>query len=86
MSAFVGCTGLTKAEFASIESLCKIRYRSYHSNPLEYAHQLYINGQEVTDLVIPNSVTKIGYCAFDGCSGLKSVTIPESVTNIDIYA
>ena len=32
--------------------------------------------------IIPNSVTRIGYDAFSGCSGLTSVTIPSSVTSI----
>ena len=33
-----------------------------------------------------NSVTKIGYSAFSGCSGLTSVIIPNSVTSIWEYA
>lgn len=38
--------------------------------------------------VIPadGSVTAIGYGAFDGCSELKSVTIPKSISNIGEYA
>ena len=82
-NAFYGCTGLTKVEFASIESLCKIKFGTSDSNPLYYAKHLYINGQEdeVKDLVIPNSVTSIGDYTFYNCSGLKSITIPESVTD-----
>ena len=36
--------------------------------------------------VIPNSVTSIGWDAFEGRSGLTSITIPESVTYIYNYA
>ena len=84
--AFSGCSGLKRAEFASIESLCNISFGYGSSNPLNYAHHLYIDGQEVTDLVIPNGVTSIGNYAFEGCSGLTSVTIPNSVTSIGAYA
>lgn len=36
--------------------------------------------------VIPETVTAIGYAAFEGCVGLMSITIPESVTAIGEYA
>ena len=45
-----------------------------------------MNGEEVRDLVIPNSVTSIGNYAFEYCSGLTSVTIPNSVKSIGHYA
>ncbi len=83
---FEGCNGLTKAEFASVKSLCSIKFSGYDSNPLHYAHHLYVSGKEITDLVIPNSVTKIGMMTFSGCSGLTSVTIPNSVTEIGAEA
>ena len=33
-------------------------------------------------MVIGSGVTSIGYSAFEGCNGLRAVTIPDSVTNI----
>lgn len=80
--AFYDCSGLTKAEFASIESLCKISFAHSTANPLYYAHNLWIAGKKVKDIVIPNCVTSIGQYSFDGCSGLTSLEIPNSVTSI----
>ena len=84
--AFEGCSGLTKVEISDIAAWCNLHFSGYESNPLYYAHHLYLNGKEVTNLTIPNSVTSIGFAAFLGCSGLTSVIIPNSVTSIDSYA
>ena len=85
--AFEGCFGLTKAEFSSVESLFNIYFNNnssyYGANPLYYANHLYINGEEVTELTIPESVKTISRGFFLNCSGLTSVTIPNSVTGID---
>ena len=37
---------------------------------------------EIQTVEIRSGVTGIGYCAFYGCSGLTSVTIPSGVTSI----
>ena len=57
-------------------------YREYDTG-LCTSHDLYLNGDLVTDLVIPDGVTSIGDSAFEGCTGLTSVTISNSVTSID---
>ena len=91
-SAFSGCTGLKEVHISSVEKWCNIDFASnvYYgrdtANPLYYAHNLYLNGEKVTDLVIPDGVTNIGDYAFVGCTGLKSVTVPESVEYIGRYA
>ena len=84
--AFLGCSGLTSVHITDIAKWCSISFGIDCGNPLECAHNLYLNGAKVTDLTIPSGVTSIRGCAFYGCSGLTSVTIPDSVTNIGYYA
>ena len=45
------------------------------------AYQAFINQNELTSVIIPDSVTSIGDWAFQ-YSGLKSITMPNSVTRI----
>lgn len=80
--AFSGCTALTMVSIHDIAAWCNIGFSDRDSNPLYYAHNLYLDGEKVKELVIPNSVTSIGDFAFRGCSGLTSVVIPSSVTSI----
>ncbi len=79
-SSFYECSGLTAVYISSIAAWCNI---DFGTNPLKYAHNLYLNGKLVTKLVIPEGVTEIGRRAFRGCSRLTSVTIPSSVIRIE---
>ena len=85
-SAFEGCTSLESVYITSIKSWCNIKFNSYFSNPLEYAHNLYLDGELVKNLEIPEDVTFIGGYAFYNCTSLESITIPDSVTSIGNYA
>ena len=80
--AFYGCSSLTKVNITDIAAWCNIAFGHNEANPLYYAKHLFVNDVEVTDLVIPNSVTSIGVSLFQNCSSLTSVTIPNSVTSI----
>ena len=85
-SAFSGCTGLTAVHINDIAAWCKNGFSNSSSNPLYYAKHLYLNGEELKDLTIPNSVTSIRDYAFYKCSSLTSVTIGSGVTSIGEYA
>ena len=53
----------------------------------EEANRSILYGNSViTKVVIPNSVTTIGYGAFFGCTSLQSINIPNSMTYISDYA
>ena len=86
LDAFDGTTALTAVHISDIAAWCNITFTDHFSNPLYYAHHLYIDGKEITDLVIPSSVTSIGGYAFYRCSGLKSIVIPNGVTTIGVSA
>ena len=36
----------------------------------------------MTSIIIPSSITSLGYACFSGCYGLTSITIPSSVTSL----
>ena len=38
--------------------------------------------EKITNVTLPNNITKIGYSAFKDCTGLTSINIPECVTEI----
>ena len=73
--AFAGCTSLSSVHISDLRLWCGIAFADSGSNPLTYAHHLYLNGVEVKDLVIPDSFTSIGNFVFSGCEGLTSVKI-----------
>ncbi|MBR5638301.1 MAG: leucine-rich repeat protein, partial [Muribaculaceae bacterium] len=79
--AFDACNDLTQVNITDLTAWCNIDFEGSNSNPLAKANNLFVNGNKVTNLVIPNSVTTINNYAFNGCS-MNSVTIPSTVTSI----
>ena len=87
--AFEGCDGLQAVHITDLAAWCDIEFQSElrsSSNPLSKAHHLYLNSEEVTNLVIPEGIASIGDYAFDYCTDLTSVSIPEGITTIGTYA
>ncbi len=82
---------LKEVHITDLGAWCRIKFADEgghgdaQNNPLRGA-ALYLNGDLVTDLVIPEGITKIKHEAFSGCTSLTSVTIPETVTAIDTEA
>ncbi len=84
--AFKNCTSLVGIYFkGTIEEWSQISFGNSFSNPLRYAHHLYINDEEVTEVNI-TTATKINDNAFYGASWITSVTLGNSVTSIGEYA
>ena len=80
-SAFNNCISLSEVHISDLVGWCESRY-TWAANPLIQGHNLYLNDELVTELVIPEGVTSIPNSAFMGCSSFSSVTLPDSVTSI----
>ena len=86
-AAFDGCEALSEVHISSLESWCKIEFVWATANPLCYAKKLYLNGELVDELVIPESISVINSYAFYNCSNLTgSLTLPNTVKKIGSYA
>ena len=83
--AFAGCSNLTTVNIKSLESWCNIDYNNA-SYPFNYPHDLYLDGEKLTDIVIPNSVTELKDDVFEYCASIKSVTLPSGLTKIGKFA
>lgn len=59
---------------------------NYNSNPLKFAEKLVVNGNVLTELVIPDTVTNVPNGLFMNYKLLTSVTIPSHVKSIGMYA
>ena len=84
--SFNWCDNLEAVHISDLSAWCRIDFDDDSANPVHSAHNLYLNGELVTDLVIPDGITEVKDYAFYGCSGLTSVTIPEGVTSIETTA
>ncbi|MBQ2758608.1 MAG: leucine-rich repeat domain-containing protein [Clostridia bacterium] len=76
----------------SIENWCKINFRTEYSNasgttpPGPQFTNLYVAGELLETLVIPNGTTSISAYQFYGVSCIKTVILPKSVTSIGTNA
>lgn len=89
MWAFVDCYSLSEVYISDLVAWVSLDAFAWDGNPLSAGSlekKLYLNGQLVTDPVIPSGATKIATNSFADCSSIKSVTILEGVTQIDDYA
>lgn len=86
--AFSGCDNLKAIYISDLSAWCKIDFNNTYyitvhgANPLYYAHNLYLNGELLTNLVIPNGITEIKERAFRGGTCFETLTLPNTITKI----
>lgn len=79
--AFRGCP-LQAVSISDLRAWCAIIFDNYTANPASVAGCLMLGDEPLTDLVLPDSITKINNHAFDGLTSLRSVVFPEGLRTI----
>ncbi|MBR5983233.1 MAG: leucine-rich repeat domain-containing protein [Bacteroidales bacterium] len=87
-SIFTQCRNLRIYFNGDIEQWCTMIFSEGNANIewIDNGYDLYIGGDPVYDLVIPETITEINVHAFRCAKNITSLTIPSSVTSIGYYA
>lgn len=99
IDAFSGCTKLSRIEIPNLRNwFDKVNmprkeyytgniyaYCRYYYNFRDCEYSLYVNGEEINDLTVPDGVTKINAGLFCGNKGLRSVNLC-GVSEVEIEA
>lgn len=80
--SFLDCVNLKSVYISNLAAWCSISFDDDYANPLCQAKKLYLNGELITSLAIPEGITEIKNFAFEGCEPLTEVIIPSGVTRI----
>lgn len=80
--AFNGCTALTQVYIDDLSAWITTNFASSFSNPLYYGANLYLHGELLESLVIPQNVSEIPAFSFINCTSLEEVHIHPGVQQV----
>ena len=87
--AFSSCSSLSRVSITDIAAWCGISFGDGYStfvgvyaNPLYQGADLYLDGEKLTSLEIPEGVSSISPYAFCGAVSIERVTLPHSLSSI----
>lgn len=83
--AFGLCTALERINVTDLKSWCAIDFENDGANPLNMTQTIYVNGEDVTDLVVPADAVRIGSFAFYN-NKFTSIDLGKGVTEIGASA
>jgi len=79
---FSGCNSISEVRIVDLSGWCQSDFETSLSNPVYIAKRLNYIGNNITELVIPSTVSKIGKNAFYGHTQLTSITFNDNVSTI----
>lgn len=83
--AFSGCTQITKIHLADLTAWCTMQFDDLTAAPFGDDTNLYMDGNPLTEITIPDSVKTLREGAFRNCSTLQTVHLGK-VTSVGANA
>lgn len=91
--AFEMCAKLVDVNIFNVESWLNVTFDGENANPLflhnysgsqnfNYQKRLYINGELVSELIIPEGIVNIPNYAFYNCENINCIKLPRSIKSI----
>lgn len=84
--AFTGCELLKSVYITDLSAWYRITFTGSGSNPLYNGAKLFLNNEEIKELVIPNDIKEIKKFSFYGCTSLISVKFNANIYSISSHA
>lgn len=84
--AFYNCINLKNVLFESLDNWFDIVLENNNSSPFGYGATIYVQGAPISEIIIPDSVTKINDRLFYGCTTITKVTFGSGVESIGEYS
>ena len=82
-SAFYGCSRLTSVYISDLAAWCSIDFSDKYANPFnEGKADLFICGDKVSILEIPEIVNELKQYTFYNCRSIRKVNLPNTITSI----
>ena len=83
INAFQNCDNISSMNYlGTLSDWCEISFSGSDSNPVRLTEALYINGEEIINLEIPEGIEAIKAYAFYNCKSLISLNFPSSLKSI----
>ena len=79
--SFEGCVNLKNLYLTNLSNWCKSTI-GIHPFATSQGGDIYLDGNKITNLVLPNDITITGKNTFMYCTGIKTVDIPSNITTI----
>ncbi len=80
--AFSGCSSLTDVSITDLDAWCRIDFADYRATPMQYAKNIWLDGQKIVSVTVPEGITEVKAYTFCGFKDLSEVTLPKSLTTI----